>query len=405
MITIENKLQCCGCTACAQKCPKHCITMAPDAEGFLYPVVEEQSCVDCGLCERVCPIQNPCDRAAVAQAFGIQTRDEQIRQNSSAGGAFYTLACKILEEQGVVFGAAMDEQFVVRHCAAQTREELLPLCMSKYVQSELGDTFSQVQAYLKDGRKVLFVGTPCQCEGLLRYLGGGAENLVTMDFLCHGVPSPKVWKKYVDAMKEKYGANAFRFRSKAVGYRKSAVAFETADGRLEHAETSEDEDVRFMPRAFYGLFSSRPSCHACAFKGKARATDITLGDLWHIGRYAPDMDDDKGTTFVAVHTDKGRQLLESAFDCVRRVPVDVEAYLKDDGVNMICSMTPNPKRDEFLRNLETMTIPELSRTYLRQKQNPVKNLAKRILGAVGVLHLIQRAKYRFHTRRYVNSQK
>lgn len=405
MIAVDNKIQCCGCTACAQKCPKHCITMEADEEGFLYPVVDKQSCIDCGLCERVCPVQNPCERAAVAQAFGIQTRDEQIRQNSSAGGAFYTLACKILEERGVVFGAAMDERFVVRHCEAQTREELLPLCMSKYVQSDLGDVFTQVRAYLKEGRKVLFVGTPCQCEGLLKYLGTRPENLFIMDFLCHGVPSPKVWKKYVEAMKEKYGAGAFRFRSKAVGYRRSAVAFETADGRLLHTETSEDEDVRFMHRAFYGLFSSRPSCHACAFKGRDRATDITLGDLWHIGKYASDMDDDRGTTFLAVHTKKGRLLLQSAFDTVRQVPVPLEAYLKDDGVNMICSMTPNPRREAFLRDLDTMTISELSRIYLRQKRNPIKELAKQILGAAGILHLIQRAKYRFNTKRYMNSQK
>lgn len=405
MIAVDNKIQCCGCTACAQKCPKHCITMEADEEGFLYPVVDKQSCIDCGLCERVCPVQNPCERAAVAQAFGIQTRDEQIRQNSSAGGAFYTLACKILEERGVVFGAAMDERFVVRHREAQTREELLPLCMSKYVQSDLGDVFTQVRAYLKEGRKVLFVGTPCQCEGLLKYLGTRPENLFIMDFLCHGVPSPKVWKKYVEAMKEKYGAGAFRFRSKAVGYRGSAVAFETADGRLLHTETADDEDVRFMHRAFFGEISSRPACYACAFKDRARATDITLGDLWHIGQYAPDMDDDKGTTFAAVHTDKGRQLLESAFDGVRRISVDVEAYLKDDGVNMICSMTPNPKREAFFRDLDAMTVSELSRTYLRQKQNPVKNLVKRILGGVGVLHLAQRAKYRFNTMRYVNSRK
>lgn len=405
MITVENKLQCCGCTACAAKCPKNCITMQPDEEGFAYPVVDRMRCVDCGLCEQVCPIRKPCDRSPVAQAYGIQIKQEEIRQISTAGGGFYTLASKIIDEHGVVFGAAIDADFVVRHFAAQTREALLPLCMSKYVQSDLGDSFRQVKAFLAEGRKVLFVGTPCQCEGLLKYLGTRPENLSVVDFLCHGVPSPKVWKKYADAMAAKYGAHDFRFRSKAVGYRKSAVAFEAADGTLHHTETADDEDVRFMHRAFFGEISSRPACHACAFKDRARATDITLGDLWHIGRYAPDMDDDRGTTFVAVHTEKGRLLLESAFDNLRQVPVPLEAYLKDDGVNMICSMTPNPRREDFLRDVDTKTIPELTQTYLLKKQNPVKNLAKRIAGAVGILHLIQRAKYRLNTARYRNSRK
>lgn len=405
MITVDNKLQCCGCTACAAKCPKNCITMVPDGEGFAYPVVDRARCVECGLCEQVCPIRKPCHRSGVAQAYGIQTKQEDIRQLSTAGGGFFTLASKIIEKNGVVFGAAIDEDFVVRHRCAQTREELLPLCMSKYVQSELGDCFRQVRAFLAEGREVLFAGTPCQCEGLLKYLGTGPENLYIVDFLCHGVPSPKVWKKYTDAMSKKYGAHDFRFRSKAVGYKASAVAFEAADGTLHHTETDGDEDVRFMHRAFFGEISSRPACHACTFKDRARATDITLGDLWHIGRYAPDMDDDRGTTFVAVHTEKGRLLLESAFDSIRRVPVPLEAYLKDDGVNMICSMTPNPKREEFFRDVDTMTLPELTQTYLLKKQNPVKSLAKRIAGAAGILHLIQRAKYRLNTARYRNSRK
>lgn len=399
MLTISNKVTCCGCEACAQKCPVSAIEMFSDEEGFLYPTVDNEKCIQCGLCEKVCPIKKKAERFDVILSYGIQNLNEEIRAQSTAGGAFYAIASHFINEQGVVFGAAFDEKNVVIHRAATTHDELLPLCMSKYVQSKIGSTYKCVERELKAGKKVCFCGTPCQCEGLIKYLGERPDSLFLIDFLCHGVSSPKVWKKYVDEMNKKYGAIHFQFRAKEKGYQANEMKITDYDGNSYFAVDEKSKDIRFMRDAFFSEIISRPSCHSCAFKTQARVSDITLGDLWHVNKYDKTFDDDKGTTFLAVHTDKGAKLLPELQE-VRITNVPVEQYIKDDGVNMVCSMSANANRTAFFNSIENNSLDQLSESYLQRKHSLLKYAIKRFLVKIGVFHVARNISYRFKEFRY-----
>ena len=197
MIRIIDKSKCCGCNACVQRCPKQCISMREDEEGFLYPYVDIPSCVDCGICEKVCPVLNLEEPRKPLQVFAAKNKNEDQRLRSSSGGIFILLAEQTICEGGVVFGARFDKNWEVEHCYAETLEELEPLMRSKYVQSRIGNTYKEAERFLKGGRKVLFVGTSCQIAGLHRFLKRDYDNLLTVDFICHGVPSPGVWRKYL----------------------------------------------------------------------------------------------------------------------------------------------------------------------------------------------------------------
>ena len=196
MIEIKDKSQCCGCNACVQRCPKQCIA-SEDEEGFLYPEVDEAICIDCGLCENVCPVINQADARIPLQVYAAKNTDEKIRMHSSSGGVFSILAEQTIKQGGVVFGARFDENWEVKHDYTETIDGVSVFRGSKYVQSKTGDTFKQAEQFLKQNRKVLFSGTPCQIVALKRYLKKEYENLLLVDFICHGVPSPGVWRKYL----------------------------------------------------------------------------------------------------------------------------------------------------------------------------------------------------------------
>ena len=196
-ISISDKANCCGCSACYSACPKQCISMVEDEEGFRYPIIDKSKCIDCGLCEKVCPVLNVSNPNKPASIFAFSNKSEDIRLKSSSGGAFSLLAELVLSQGGVVFGAAYDNNWEVAHTYIERIEDLDMLRRSKYVQSRIGDTYKQAKNFLKEGRKVLFTGTPCQISGLRHYLRKDYENLITMDFVCHSAPSPKVWRKFL----------------------------------------------------------------------------------------------------------------------------------------------------------------------------------------------------------------
>lgn len=207
MINIINKKDCCGCAACVQRCPRHCITLKEDEEGFLYPDVDLDACVDCHLCEKVCPLINRPEKICPSEVLAVKNRNEEERMASSSGGVFIALAKKIIEQGGVVFGAVFDDNWEVVHTYTETLEGVRPMMGSKYVQSRMENTFREAETFLKDGRKVLFSGTPCQITGLHNYLRKDYPNLLAVDFLCHGVPSPGVWRRYLE---ETFGRSARR---------------------------------------------------------------------------------------------------------------------------------------------------------------------------------------------------
>lgn len=203
MIHITDKKNCCGCSACVQRCPKQCIRLEEDTEGFLYPQVDEETCIKCGLCEKVCPILNQADKLPVQEVLAVKNPDEEERMNSSSGGVFLPLAREVINQGGVVFGAVYDENWEVHHVYAEKIEDVYPMMGSKYLQSKIGNSFKDIERFLKQGREVLFVGSPCQIAGLRTYLRNKQyQNLLAVDFLCHGVPSPGVWRRY---LAETYG--------------------------------------------------------------------------------------------------------------------------------------------------------------------------------------------------------
>jgi len=223
VIEIKDKSKCCGCTACASVCPMDCIEMKEDMEGFLYPSVDKGKCIDCGACERVCPIQNPTKEVLQDQmGYLVQHKDEAVRLDSTSGGAFTAIATTVLEKGGVVFGAAYDESFHVHHTYVEKVKDLAIFRNSKYVQSDLGNCFRQVREFLRNDRWVCFSGTPCQIEGLNKFLGKQYEKILLVDVVCHGVPSPLIWKKYLEyqGVVDKKPDN-IRFRDKYYGYKYS----------------------------------------------------------------------------------------------------------------------------------------------------------------------------------------
>ena len=330
MVNITDKTKCCGCSACVQSCPVKCIDMKEDEQGFLYPVIDTAACIDCGLCEKVCPMLNPSASKEPLQVLAAKNRNEEQRLRSSSGGIFILLAEHIIEQGGVVFGARFNEKWEVEHCYAETIEGLEPLMRSKYVQSDIGNTYKEAERFLKEGRQVMFVGTSCQIAGLKRFLRKEYNNLLAVDFICHGVPSPGIWRKYLEEIKssqsEVAGKNSvlslslksvpvitgINFREKQNGgYGWKKYGFEV---RAKSPSKGDKNTVLksgifyenvFMKGFLLNLYL-RPSCYKCTAKNGASGSDLTIADFWGIQNYHPEFDDDKGVSLIFVHTDKGK---------------------------------------------------------------------------------------------------
>ena len=322
---IVEKKECCGCTACVHMCPANCITMQEDEEGFLYPVIEEEKCIHCHKCVGVCPVRNTKQINTKTETFVGYSTDEEIRKQSSSGGIFSVVAEWIIQQKGVVFGAAFDDNFEVHHIAIETKAELEKLRGSKYVQSRMENIYLEVKQYLKMKRKVLFTGTACQIAGLKNYLNREDENLYTIDVLCHGVPSPKIWRMYLDEKQKQYHSSIEKceFRNKENGWKKYSINILFSDKQQYMVRYFEDD---FMGM-FLGNIDLRPSCHACHFKGFPRISDMTIGDCWGIENHMPDMDDDKGTSVIMVHSSNGKRMLEGVRGNLRLREANLDTVL------------------------------------------------------------------------------
>lgn len=316
MINIVDKSKCCGCNACVQRCPKQCITMYEDEEGFLYPQVDIINCIDCGLCEKVCPILNQNKPKRPLKVFAVKNNNEDQRLRSSSGGVFILLAEQIIKQGGVVFGARFDKNWEVEHCYAETLEDLEPLMRSKYVQSRIGNTYKETEQFLKQGRQVLFVGTSCQIAGLKRFICKEYKNLLVVDIVCHGVPSPGVWRQYLSNeckvnKIDKVVVSNINFREKKgfgwKGYGFSLSAY--CDNNVLNLAIPSWKNT-FMIGFLENVYL-RPSCSMCPAKAGKSLSDITLGDFWGIEFIMPEMDDNKGTSIVLVHTNKGTEFLNT----------------------------------------------------------------------------------------------
>ena len=293
MINIIDKSQCCGCAACVQACPKQCIQMLEDKEGFLYPQVDADICIHCGLCEKVCPELHLLEEREPFKVYAAKNINEEVRESSSSGGIFTLIAEQIIDEGGVVFGARFDEHWEVIHDMVTTKEDLKIFRGSKYVQSRMGNTFKQVKCCLEVGKKVLFTGTPCQVAGLKHFLRKDYDNLLTMDFVCHGVPSPKVWRSYLSEISQGSKIKNIEFRNKQQGWKNFCFVLDIENLKRGNvlSKSSVFGDNIFM-QAFLSNILLRPCCYACPVKCGKSGSDLTVGDFWGIEKVLPDFDDD-----------------------------------------------------------------------------------------------------------------
>jgi coenzyme F420-reducing hydrogenase beta subunit len=362
MISIINKADCCGCSACYNVCPKRCIAMKEDEEGFLYPVINEKQCIKCDLCEKICPELNVCAEAAKKQkGYIVQIKDEAIRKESTSGGAFTGIAQYILKKGGVVFGAAYNADLQVIHTYVEKKEDLHLYRNSKYVQSKIGDTFSQVKTFLQQNRLVCFSGTPCQIKGLVCYLRKSYANLVLVDVVCRAVSSPKVWNTYLAIQKSKYGDEItnIRFRDKYYGYKYSNMAIYKNHKICYHSGIESD----MMLRAFFSNICDRPSCYACNFKKRYRVSDFTIWDCFEPEDFCDTLDAE-GTTRVLIHTPKGDALFAQIKDSFTQIEIDPDCLVRNSR-EMFFSVAMHPEREWFFKDLNNLKIEEFYKKYFK----------------------------------------
>lgn len=382
MIDIKRKEDCVGCEACMQRCPVQCISRVVDPQGFVYPKVDVERCIDCGVCEKVCPVINQCEMRRPERTFAASSKDENVRMLSSSGGIFYALAKKTIEEGGVVFGARFSDRWEVIHDFTETVEGIVPFLGSKYVQSRIGNSYQDAERFLKAGRKVMFTGTPCQLAGLRLFLRKDhGDRLLLVDVVCHGVPSPLVWEKYRASLKQgSAGIEKISFRDKKMGWESYGLSITSCDSKPFYEPMY---DNLYM-QTFLDDLCLRPSCYECPAKCGKSHSDITLGDFWGIRRTYPELYDCNGVSLVLANSGSGCKTLENldidmhevsyvkasagnvALDSSARRPEVYEAFWRDFLAEGVVAM------ERYVK----MLGPGRCQRYIRK----VKGFVKRIIG-------------------------
>ena len=406
MIQIKDKSLCCGCSACAQRCPKQCISLASDEEGFLYPEVNTDACIDCGLCEKTCPVLKGQEPLAPASVYAAKACSDDVRLKSSSGGIFSLIADYVLSQGGVVFGAAFDSNWAVRHIYISDKKDLHLLMGSKYVQSEIGNTYNEAESLLKAGRNVLFSGTPCQIAGLKQYLRKEYENLLTVDIVCHGVPSPLVWDEYkktipakrVDgkysvslSLKDIPSITGISFRDKRNGWQIFGFAAQMSASKadkntvLQHYEPKDKNPylVGFLSNIFL-----RPSCYKCGFKQGRSHADITLADFWGAKNEHPDIYDDKGISCIIAYNRKAESIIESLdvikeLSTIEKFTGQNPAYLKPHAIPA--------NREKFWPEFHRKGVLEAINKYARQSTKEyIRSMIIVLIGKLGLINTIKK---------------
>ena len=369
----RENLTCCGCTACYAICPKGAITMQEDSEGFKYPAIDKSKCIDCGLCCKVCPLDKKLENViAPAASFACTAKDENFAKQSSSGGVFAILANMYIKEQAVIYGAAFDDNLNVCHIRADKKDELKSLYTSKYVQSDMGNAFRQVKGDLDNGKKVLFAGTPCQVAGLKSYLQKDYLNLLSVDFICHGVPSPLVWQRYIIAMEKKLNnkITEISFRDKKDGWKNYYFKLSTANGDVFYEKHGENIYMKGFLKDLY----LRPSCYDCKFKTLHRASDITLADFWGIEKIIPEINVEKGVSLCWASSEKGDTILDKALKQTIYEQVDLNEAIKHNP-SAITSVKRHKNRNKFFEDISKSDIDIIS---LIEKYYDNRSLRKRL---------------------------
>ncbi len=359
MINIKNKKDCCGCNACVQICPIHCISTITDEEGFSYPVVDNTVCINCNLCEKVCPVITQNIPRTPIVCYAAKNPNEDIRMKSSSGGVFSMLAERVINNNGVVFGACFNENWEVIHSYTETIDGITKFRGSKYVQSNIGNCYIKAKEFLNTGREVLFSGTPCQIAGLKRYLRKDYANLLTIDIICHGVPSPMVWHKYLsDINPDTLHLQEILFRDKSEGWK----TFSFHAKAMQGGNTVTLTKSRLYLEVFLKNICLRPSCHQCPTRSGKGNSDITIADFWGIDVVDSEFDDDKGVSLILPYSTKGLEIINS-----------LNLDKREKSINVDSKRNPNLHSD--------CKIPKC-RTYFFKKLRKNNETLEQILHAV-----------------------
>lgn len=366
MTEITDYDKCTGCGTCLQICPKNCIAMKRNDEGFLYPIIDLENCIQCKKCSNYCPankeesVTNECIKSYMAYNMNLY---ERLR--ASSGGIFELIALYILNQGGVVFGAVMAKNCKsVYHTVAHSKEELGRMYGSKYVQSDIKLTFRLAKEYLDKGKRVLYSGTPCQIAGLLSFLGRKYENLYTQDIICHGVPSPLVWEKYIEYREKIAAAKTQRifFRQKKYGWKRFSILILFKNNREYLCPADED----LYMRGYLSNLFLRQSCYNCKYKAECTESDISLADMWGIEKIEPDINDNKGCSLIIVQSKKGEELVENVKRDIWFKEIEIKEALKYNSARLH-SATLNTNRKLFMQNLSRYPIERILRKYGKRK--------------------------------------
>lgn len=372
-IEVLDKKDCCGCHGCMNACPVDAIEMVEDLYGFKYPQIDESKCINCGLCKKVCPIINIKNIKNEPKAYACYNKNEEVRLNSSSGGIFTLLAENIINKGGIVYGAAFDNEFMVKHIRIDNVNKIDKLRTSKYLQSQIDNTYKRCKNDLDEGKIVLFTGTPCQIEGLISYLGKDFDNLYTQDIVCHGVPSPKVWQQYLKFRNKLYNdeVTSVNFRNKDNGWRNYnyKISYKNHTYKVNHSDD-------LYSRAFLANIDLRDSCYDCKFKKLNRLSDITLADFWGVQNVIPKMYDKKGTSLISINSEKGKKLLDSIIDNIIIKEVDFNVFEKYNP-SFCKSSSLNKNRDNFMNEINDYNFDKVVNKYI--KKETIKRILKRIL--------------------------
>lgn len=386
MIELIEKEQCTGCSACSSICPQRAISMLMDNEGFYYPVINEKKCVSCGLCKKTCPIEKG-EILSNKNTFAIlaQNMKDDIRTVSSAGGIVGAIYSYVFSRGGVAFGSGLNIDNTVSYEKVESLEQCYQnkIFSSKYTTSFLGDIFIQVKNELLTKRLVCFVGLPCHVAGLKNYLKKEFDNLILVDLTCYGVPSGKLYKKYIDFLEDKYKGKItdVRFRDKSFGYASPTMSVEFDNYRV----MSQNSDIKSYLRCFFKNLSSRPSCYQCNFKTIDRVSDLTVGDCRSVYKFSKEMDDNLGTTVIYVHSSKGENILSNIETNIKRFEVPIDDVVKISGKKMVESAVKNQNRDAFFSEIDNLSYNKLINKYCPPEfSEKIANLFKWLLLVTGL---------------------
>lgn len=391
MISVYDKKEnCCGCTACKSICPTKAIQMIPDQEGFLYPEINQELCIDCGRCRKVCPFLNSIrvdDKLDKPFVYAVKQKDFETRMQSTSGGVYTSISNVVLDKSGSIYGVKFDKNFKVIHSKAIDNKGRNKFRGSKYVQSDLGDIFNQIQNELKSGQIVFFTGTGCQVAGLRKFLLDTKTNidgLITNDIICHGTPSPLLWDEFLKFIQKNSKLKSYTFRYKEKGWHGYNIKAEFEDGKIK----VNTPDIKVYSNIFTTDCALRPSCYNCKFANLERKSDIMIGDFWGVEKTMPEIDDDKGISLVLVNTIKGKDV----FDLIKS-NIDIwESNTRDCLQPNLIGPTKKPqKREMFWQDYYDYGFTFIAKKYAEYNfKSVVKRNIRSALKSVGLFNYQKR---------------